>query len=359
MSERKLARVVVIDDVIKHPNADALDLCTIGGWVVVSQRGLYEPGDLACYFEIDSWVPTTVAPFLSKGKEPKVYEGVQGERLRSIKLRGELSQGLLIPLHELPNGLEIQNEVNRQALESMGGFDLDLTETLGVLKWERPMNAQLAGQARGNFPHFLRKSDQERVQNIKRAYTQAVADGEQFNVTYKLDGSSFTAYLKDDDGEVRTGVCSRNLELKIEGNEGNAFVETFNKYNLDALLREIYAKTGRQLAFQGEMCGPGIQGNFEGLDSIQLFVYNVFDIDNQQYLLPGEMRRLCGDWNVEIVPTFSRRMELPATIQEILELADGESGLNGKYREGLVLKSLTRHFSFKVISNRYLIKQGE
>lgn len=350
MSERKLARVVVIDKVIKHPNADALDLCTVGGWVVVSQRGLYGPGDLACYFEIDSWVPNTIAPFLTKeGKEPKVYEGVPGERLRSIKLRGELSQGLLIPMRELP--VDFCQEPQE---------DEDLTETLGVLKWERPMNAQLQGLARGNFPHFIRKSDQERVQNIKRAYLAAVADGEEFNVTIKLDGSSFTGFLKDDGGEVRTGVCSRNLELKIdEDNAENTFVKTFNRYELDEILRHIYTTTGRQLAFQGEMCGPGIQGNFEGLCDVQLFIYNIFDIDNQQYLLPGETRHICSDYNLQMVPTFSRRMQLPATIQEVLEMADGESGLFGKYREGLVFKSLTRHFSFKAISNRYLIKQGE
>lgn len=349
MSERKLARVVVIDEVIKHPNADALDLCTVGGWVVVSQRGLYQPGDKACYFEIDSWVPHSVAPFLSKGKEPKVYEGVPGERLHSIKLRGELSQGLLIPMRELP--VDFCQEPQE---------DEDLTETLGVLKWERPVNAQLQGLARGNFPHFLRKSDQERVQNIKRAYLAAVADVEEFNVTIKLDGSSFTAFLKADGDEVRTGVCSRNLELKVdEDNAENAFVKTFNQYELDSILRHIYNVDKRQLAFQGEMCGPGIQGNFEGLKDTQLFIYNVFDIDKQQYLLPGEARHLCSDYGLQMVPTFSRRMLLPATIQEVLELADGESGLFGKYREGLVFKSLTRQFSFKAIGNNYLLRSGE
>lgn len=349
MSERKLARVVVIDDVIKHPNADALDLCTIGGWVVVSQRGLYQPGSKACYFEIDSWVPNTVAPFLTKeGKEPKVYEGVQGERLRSIKLRGELSQGLLIPLRELP--VDFCQEPHE---------DEDLTETLGVLKWERPMNAQLQGMARGNFPHFIRKSDQERVQNIKRAYLAAVTDGEEFEATFKLDGSSFTAYGRKPDGEVTIGLCSRNLELKLEDNDGNAFVKTFVKYNLGIKLDAYLARTGRSIALQGEMCGPGIQGNFEGLEDIELFIYNVFDIDAQKYLLPEEAREVCAELRLVMVPTFNPRMKLPATIQEILELADGDSGLNGKFREGLVFKSLTRNFSFKVVSNRYLIKQGE
>ena len=357
MSERKLARLVVLDEVAAHPNADALDIATIGGWRVVAQKGLYVTGDVACYFEVDSWIPNEIAPFLTKpDKEPKVYEGVKGERLRSIKLRGELSQGLLIPVKELPNGDKISELVTAELL---AGFDVDLTETLGILKWERPINANLAGLAKGNFPNFLRKSDQERIQNLKRQFQDAVDNGEEFNVTYKLDGSSFTGYVAGDDGRVSVGVCSRNLELKFEGNEGNLFVQTFIKYDLEAKLRAYRQATGRSIAVQGEMVGPGIQGNFEGLDEIELFIYNVFDIDQQKYLLAGEARHVCNDLDLKMVPTFSVRMTLPPTMPEILALADGESGLKGKFREGLVFKSLTRNFQFKVVSNRYLLKQGE
>jgi RNA ligase (TIGR02306 family) len=357
MSERKLARLVVLDEVIAHPNADALDIATIGGWRVVAQKGLYVTGDIACYFEVDSWIPTEIAPFLSKDKEPKVYEGVKGERLRTIKLRGEISQGLLIPVKELPNGDAIANQL---ADDLLVGTETDLTETLGILKWERPVNANLAGLAKGNFPQFIRKSDQERVQNLKRQYQDAVANAEEFNVTYKLDGSSFTGYVKKNaEDVVVTGVCSRNLELKFEGNEENLFVKTFNKYNLDDKLRTYHAVTGRNIALQGEMVGPGIQSNFEGLDDVELYVYNVFDIDAQQYMLPGEARHVCDDLGLQMVPTFSVRMVLPGTIAEVLALADGDSGLKGKFREGLVFKSLTRNWQFKCISNRYLIKQGD
>lgn len=357
MSERKLARLVVLDEVIAHPNADALDIATIGGWRVVAQKGLYVTGDIACYFEVDSWIPNEIAPFLSKDKEPKVYEGVKGERLRTIKLRGELSQGLLIPVKELPNGDKIAELVTDELLS---GFDVDLTETLGILKWERPVNANLAGLAKGNFPQFIRKSDQERVQNLKRQYQDAVDSQEEFNVTFKLDGSSFTGYVKKNaEDVVVTGVCSRNLELKFEGNEENLFVKTFNKYNLDDKLRTYHAVTGRNIALQGEMVGPGIQSNFEGLDEVELYVYNVFDIDAQQYMLPGEARHVCDDLDLKMVPTFSVRMILPQTIGEVLLMADGDSGLKGKFREGLVFKSLTRHFQFKSISNRYLLKQGD
>ena len=359
MSERKLARLVVLDEVIAHPNAEFLDIATIGGWRVVAQKGLYVTGDIAAYFEVDSWIPHEIAPFLSKDKEPKVYEGVKGERLRTIKLRGEISQGLLIPVTELPNSGEILAQLNQQALESMGGFDIDLTETLGILKWERPVNANLAGLAKGNFPQFIRKSDQERVQNIKRQYQDSVAAEEEYNVTFKLDGSSFTGYLRATSEEIYTGVCSRNLDLKFEGNEGNLFVQTFNKYNLDDKLRTFHVVTGRSIALQGEMVGPGIQSNFEGLEEIELYIYNVFDIDKQAYMLPGEARHVCDALDLKMVPTFSVRMKLPATMADVLALADGDSGLKGKFREGLVFKSLTRNFQWKAISNRYLIKQGD
>ena len=96
MGERVMARVVRIDAVEKHPNADALDICTVGGWRVVTKLGEYKAGDLAVYCEVDSWVPTEIASFLSKGKEPREFNGIKGERLKTARLRGELSQGLAI-----------------------------------------------------------------------------------------------------------------------------------------------------------------------------------------------------------------------------------------------------------------------
>lgn len=178
MSERQLARVVKIDQVIKHPNADSLDLCKVGGWQVVAKLGEFKAGELAIYFEIDSWIPVELAPFLIKGSEPHEYNGVYGERLRTIKLRKELSQGLLLPLSILNN------------VPSSYGFAFgvpegeDLTEVLGIQKWERPLSANLRGMAKGNFPSFLRKTDKERIQNLKfDRYQDLVCE-----VTEKLDG---------------------------------------------------------------------------------------------------------------------------------------------------------------------------
>ena len=156
---RKLAKIVKIDELNPIEGADKIEVATVGGWKVVAQKGLYNVGDLAVYFEIDSWIPNTVAPFLTRPEHyPKVFEGVEGERLKTIKLRGQLSQGLLMPYKEaIPfaeQGVLIEGD--------------DVTELLGIKKWEKPVNAQLAGVCKGNFPSLIPKTDQERCQNLKK-----------------------------------------------------------------------------------------------------------------------------------------------------------------------------------------------
>jgi hypothetical protein len=158
---RKLARIVKLDDVCKHYNADALDIATVGGWKVVAKRDEFKTGDLAIYIEVDAWVPSTVAPFLTKpGHFPKTYNEVAGERLKTVRLRGQVSQGLILPVgaidamgpeHDVGFHIEVRIEE---------GFDL--TEALGIQKWEAPVSANLAGNAKGNFPSFISKTDQER-----------------------------------------------------------------------------------------------------------------------------------------------------------------------------------------------------
>ena len=104
---RKMATVRKINAIGPIEGADAIEVATVGGWKVVAQKGLYNVGDLAVYFEIDSWIPNTLAPFLTKpGQHPKVFEGIEGERLRTIKLRGQISQGLLMPLEEACKNIE-------------------------------------------------------------------------------------------------------------------------------------------------------------------------------------------------------------------------------------------------------------
>lgn len=353
MSERKLATIRTIDAIEPIEGADKIVCATIGGWKLVTaiDNG-FSVGDLVVYLEIDSWVPTELASFLSKGKEPREFNGVKGERLRTIKLRGQVSQGLILPLAAcLP--LNDEDEIARM-LGLQGAVEgVDLTELMGIQKWERPMNAQLAGMARGNFPSFIRKTDQERIQNLSKELPKWIAAGYTFEETEKLEGSSMTVYHNVGD----FGVCSRNLDLKET--EGNAFWATANKL----LLREVLTDAARNLAIQGELIGPGIQGNIYGLKEPSFRVFNMFDIDTQEYITPAECNALCFEYALLQAPDLNEGHAAGvvfvegATIANILANAEGTSKLANTEREGVVYKCVENPgISFKAISNSYLLK---
>ena len=335
---RKLATIRKIDQLLPIEGADAIECAVVGGWKVVAQKGLYKEGDLAVYFEIDSWIPTELAAFLSKGKEPREFEGVKGERLRTIKLRGQLSQGLLLPLREV----DVAGFVASVAEDGD-----DVTETLGILKWERPMNAQLAGLARGNFPSLIPKTDQERVQNLTKEVNAAIESRIRFEVTEKLEGSSMTVYMIE--GEF--GVCSRNLDLKET--EGNSFWATARRDAIEEKMRSV--DEFWSFAIQGELIGPGIQGNIYKLSQPEFRVFDVYDIQTGTYINPGERRALIERMGLQHVPVLSSfQMLMP--VEQLLTLAEGKSALNEKQeREGIVFKEVSGGMSLKAISNVYLL----
>lgn len=346
---RQLATVRKIDDLTPIPDADKIECATIGGWKVVVQKGLYNVGDLAVYCEIDSWIPSTVAPFLTKaGHPPKEFGGVVGERLKTIKLRGQISQGLLIPLTD--------PTVYGLCLGSNDWYDgQDVTDYLGILKWEKPLPANLQGKVRGNFPHFIPKTDQERIQNLSRAFEGWRHYRDAFEVTEKLDGSSMTTYVHDD----RFGVCSRNLDL-IETPE-NAMWATARRLGLEEKLRAACGET-RALALQGELIGQGIQGNPYKLSDIQYKVYDIWDIGAQKYLSPEQRQDICSVHGIDHVPVAGPFVIPPEyTIADILDMAEGPSYLEPKAtREGFVFKNMNNPSeSFKAISNKYLLKHGD
>ena len=298
------------------------------------KKGEFTVGQLAVYLEIDSWVPTELASFLSKGKEPREFEGIKGERLRTVKLRGQLSQGLLLPLE--PTCANIDSEL----------FDgLDVSVPLNIVKWERPMNAQLAGMARGNFPSFIPKTDQERVQNLKKEI--ASATGMQFEVTEKLEGSSMTVYLN----EGVFGVCSRNLDLKET--EGNAFWETARENDIEARMRAV--DENWSFAIQGELIGPGIQGNIYKLTKPEFYVFDVYNILTGTYLNPEARRALIARMDLNHVPVLNPEYTLDQTVDEILTSAEGQSFHAKTEREGIVFKQVDGGMTFKAISNKYLL----
>lgn len=339
MSDRKLATIRVISQLKPIKNADLIEVAVIDGWEVVIKKDEFNIGDLCVYFEIDSWIPTELAPFLSKGKEPREYQGVKGERLRTIKLKGQISQGLALPLSPADNQFYDIGE--------------DVTEEFNILKWEPVIPAQLAGKMAGNFPQFIPKTDQERIQNC---LNKVVSLGDElWEVTEKLDGSSMTVFrTTNEDGSSRTGVCSRNWELKSD-DLNNAFVST-------ALKEKLFEKLSTynlNVALQGELLGPGIQGNSYNMSEPTFYCFDIWDINSQQYYSTEQRLSLCKSLGIKHAPVFANYLtNNKTTVSELLIFAEGSSVLNPKaQREGLVFKNINNPaVSFKAISNKWLLK---
>jgi RNA ligase (TIGR02306 family) len=305
----------------------------------VVKKGEFAPGDLAVYCEIDSWIPTELAPFLSKGKEPREFEGIKGERLRTVKLRGQLSQGLLLPMNDLMK-MKIDGD-------SVVGEGDDVSEMLGIVKWEMAIPAQLAGQVKGNFPTEIPKTDQERVQNLVEAIKAAADCGLQFEVTEKLEGSSMTVYRIR--GEF--GVCSRNLDLKRD--ENNAFWATAIAEDIDAQMMAVDPYW--DFAIQGELIGPGIQGNIYKLSKPEFRVFDVYNIQTGLYLKPEARRKLVETMGLKHVPVITTEFKLDHNVDQLLAMAEFKSVLANTEREGIVFKQVDGGMTFKAISNKYLL----
>lgn len=340
---RKLASVRKIDAINPIDGADAIECAVVGGWRVVIKKGDFAVGDLAVYCEIDSWIPTELAPFLSKGKEPREFEGVKGERLRTVKLRGQLSQGLLLPFTA-----ELAIKIGAGSGAKFEDYEgVDVTELLGIQKWERPIPAQLAGQVQGGFPTAVPKTDQERAQNLVKQIAAAAERGTKFELTEKLEGSSMTCYLID--GSF--GVCSRNLDLKRD--ENNTFWAVAIRDDIEEKMRNI----GFNFAIQGELIGPGIQGNIYNLSNPEFHVFDVYDVDSGEYMIPEKRRVLIESLELKHVPVISEDEDLGVgSVDDILQWAEGKSRLNEKQeREGIVFKEVNNGMTFKAISNKYLI----
>lgn len=397
---RKLASVQRIAEIQPIEGADKIVKARINGWwVVTAIDNGFNVGDLVVYLEIDSWVPTVVAPFLTKpGHHPKVYQNIEGERLRTIRLRKQLSQGMILPLQVVSNTLFNNTDGDLDLDINLLQEGDDVTAQLGIVQWEREVPANLAGLAKGSFPSFIRKTDAERCQNMLRDIFEKHKD-DLYEITVKLDGSSITVYgnKNKDTGEIELGVCSRNLNLKLD-QEGNSFVDTASNTGLLEAVRLYVEETGNSIAVQGELVGPGIQKNREQLVANEIYVYSVFDIDEQEYVDPLTREQIYLDLVskgalVRHVPLFNLTMdrELKASnsrstieewweeqgeplrevtqfvptlftlkslgvsnIDELLALAVGPS-INNTVREGLVFKSAsTPGLIWKAISNEYL-----
>lgn len=340
--KRSLAYVAKIDSLTPIEGADRIECAHVKGWKCVVKKGEFQPGDPCVYFECDSVLPRTPwSEFLIDKNKPE-----KPIRLRTIRLRGQLSQGLALPLNVVLPGRDLPE-----------GTPVD--EDLGVEKYEPPIPVQLAGKVKGKLPYFVSMTDEERIQNIPDIIKEVA--GIKLYTSVKMDGTSFTAYWNANEEEP-FGVCSRKLNLKET--EGNTYWHLARKLQLEEKLRNF----GSNIVIQGEMCGPGIQKNRMGLKEIDLFVFNIKFTDDNQYAFWRVMNGVCVSLGLKTVPVDREEVVLTGqeTVDDLLEMADGQYE-NGHLREGVVFRPweeryselLSGRLSFKAVNNKYLHKIGE
>jgi RNA ligase (TIGR02306 family) len=378
--ERKLASIQRVAKILPIPDADAIEIAMINSWKVVVKKGEYTEGDLCIYCEIDSFLPIREEfEFLRKSSYKKMGDQ-EGFRLKTIRLRGQISQGLLLPLSILEGEEEMKIGISKQPHGDqlqLGPYDdalvieegVEVTELLGIVKYEPPIPASLTGKVKGGFPGFIRKTDEERIQNMTKEFESMKEQS--YYVTEKLDGSSATYYFRD--GVF--GVCSRNLELADPGEFEPGMVmcedgierlkkeNTFWKVAKELFIEEKLGTLNENYAIQGELIGEGIQGNPYRIKGHTLKIFNVFNIDTQEYLSLDGMAKFLEKVNVddkplELVPILNYNYKLPDTIEAILAQAEGKSALNSETeREGIVIRNHDKSVSFKSISNTFLLKE--
>lgn len=408
---RKLASIVEIETCDPIEGTDRLSVATMKGkgWKVVTSRDEFAPGDLAVYFEIDAALPADderysflrercLRKFVSKSGQ--VLREVI--RIKTVKLRGVISQGLLMPLSAFvgegkeiseksvppkfgdlvdENGVPVPEDEVRKMVED--GFLVseltangevmtvgsDLTEILHVEHIDeiaeqlRPMTSSnpISADAYGKFPtDFIPKTDEERIQNLTDYFTKM--KGRRFEITEKNDGSSVTMFLsKTVDSENPFGVCTRNIRLKPQTESGIVPLawRMAKKYNVESAIAAAEQTVGAELAFQGELVGPGVNGNRDKYADFEWHVFKVWNITVGRYLLPEEARALCRLVHLEYVPVICESMDVFdtfVTVDDLLKYAEGKTAA-GNEREGLVFKSVDEPYvSFKAVSNRYLMK---
>ena len=390
---RKLASIVRIASCDPVQDTDRLSVARMEGkdWQVITGRGEFSPGDLALYCEIDSFLPADDKRFaflhdrclrkiVSKGGA-LLHQGV---RIKTVKLRGVVSQGLLMPVPLFPEIQEriVESESTGELLfcadpdgedaQWVPAIGADLTELLHVEHYDEVMEiyrpqtgCSVAGDAMGRFPtDWIPKTDAERIQNLSSYFTDEKLKGLSFEVSEKLDGSSVTMfYSRKIDWENPFGVCSRNLRLKPEDAKGAVPLawQMAEKYSMQTKIQAANVASATELAFQGELVGPGVNGNRDKRREYEWVVFQVYDILNRKYLSPGEARFICEALGIPYVPVIEAEMPVFrkfADAASLLAYAEGRTKA-GNEREGLVFKSTNTdgpRITFKAVSNRYLLK---
>ncbi|KAJ4415214.1 hypothetical protein N0V82_007451 [Gnomoniopsis sp. IMI 355080] len=362
--ERKLVTLRTITEVrrLKCARYKGHDVVTIdGGWSIVVFHSAFICGQLVLFFEIDSFIPAINGRFSWEySRDMTEFQGTKGFHVRSQMFGKQLSQGFVLHIDAWPEVKNVMDELDKEhgsEKASEIANDMSFEGILGVRKWEIPF--EVRGKILGQVPQFFPRPACERVQNDSSIFTAKHLDTV-FQVTEKLDGVSMTVYCVIKDSKwyqslpdlpigstqetptSRLGVASAGQDLDERGDD--AYWQAAKRIGLPEKLREIGISN---VAVQGELIGPTVKDNslrFAKNAAHEFIVFQIFDIDRQAYVKPGEVVTICEKMGLPHVP--------------VIGYAEGV-GVYGQTREGLVFKSMRDVFSFKVISNKWLLEQGQ
>jgi len=367
---RKLAHVEKIEWIKPIEGADKIQVCGILGWeCVIAKKDNFKVGDKVIYCEVDCIMPQT--PEFEFLRERKF-------RIKTIKLRKQVSQGLVLPLTLLPfpNKLEIGQDVTEwlgitkylscSEQEEVEQFkplfgNNKFTKYMMRYKWFRKLFCDK--KTKGGFPEWANKTDEERLQNIpyileefkdKIVYVTEKIDYQSVTFTGKMV-SKFPGIL----GKIlpfkkyKFIVCSRNMTTN---DKNSLYWRIAKKYNIEEILKD-----NPNLTIQGEQGNTNIQGNKYGIKEPKLWIFNIKDHVNKYYFNYDEMVKFCSKYNLEVVPLIKecKLSELGSTVQELVEFSKGKSVLANIQREGVVIRCTEngkKLFSFKVINPDFLLK---
>lgn len=345
----KLTEITTISELNPISGADRIERATVLGWQCVVRKGLHKIGDKVIFVFPDTNIPKKLLD--------ETYEGDEKVRLKTVRLKGQYSAGLILPLSLLA-------PVPNQAWQE----GQDVAELLGIEKWEAPMPACLSGVALGQFPSIISKTDEDNYRSNPDAIKELQEDrfkNQELYMTVKHDGTSATYILDPNEDVFR--VCSRNLELK--DNESNTHWKIARKYHIEEVLRNCKS----HLAIQGEICGEGIQGNPMKLVGQHFFVFLMKNLDTNQWLSWDDVIKFCDLNNIphvwELYPRFTVE-EMPS-LEELQKIANNTKYITsdgkGVDAEGIVLRPVNpipsnvlgkSWWSLKFISEPYDMKKG-
>ena len=334
---RKLVTIQKVKNILPIENSDFIELVEIMGWKCVVKKGEFNIGDFGIYFEVDSFLPITEKfEFLRNNSYTKNEIMGEGFRIKTAKLRGKVSQGLFLPLKDFPECGQLAEGT-------------EITELLGVKKWQMPEVEGAAGIEIGDKPYGIPTTDEIRAQSDQKLIDDLT--DKSYYITTKMDGTSCTIYFNNG----QAGVCGRNKEYKET--DTSSYWKLANMYKIPEKLTEL----GKNIALQGEFCGEKIQKNRLKLQKPKFFIFNVYDIDTATYYNYKDFKDIISHLGLEAVPIEEEGENFNYSLDELLEKAKGKypSGLD---KEGIVIRSQSitedgKFLSFKVINNDFLLKE--